>query len=310
MKHAITLALLLCLAATAQAQSAPPHEYLSVSPPSAEGICVVSWEELSATPERRQKVGSEGDTLIYLPKTLYGYYDLRSCREFGRSTREVYPFSDGVAVAFLEVDGCYGGDITYLIYPGSIPLNLASNCAYVSGLRYDNSGHQFHNRRLWVGRYDFYGERYKDHRYGYIDPAGNEVIPTRYLCTGSFYNGCAAVQDTGYRWMLVDTAGQRMSVHQYDRVGFTKQDAEDDYEMHPRFAGGLLPVQRGGKWGYVNSYAQEVTPYLYDLVGYLPIGSRSAYYHGFSQGLTPVQRGGKWGFIDTLGREAIPPQFD
>jgi hypothetical protein len=197
--------------------------------------------------------------------------------------------------------------------------NISLFTDYESDKVYESCGNMFRNRRLWVSNrredgFYYTNDGLVNDGYGYIDPAGNEVILTRYRKVSPFSDGCAAVQGNDNMWTLIDTSGQRVSVYEYDDVGITdfhwivswydpNIDEESVCFQCPNFSYGLLPVKRGGKWGLVSTDAREVTPIVYDRVGY-PLVC------GFSEGLLPVQRDGKWGFIDTLGYEAIIPQFD
>ena len=56
-------------------------------------------------------------------------------------------------------------------------------------------------------------------RYGFINKAGEKVIPAQYSDARQFKNGLAAVRDTTERWGFIDTSGTLIIDHQYYKVG-------------------------------------------------------------------------------------------
>ena len=71
-----------------------------------------------------------------------------------------------------------------------------------------------------------------------------------------------------------------------------------EYDDVNGFSEGLAAVQKGGKWGYIDTEGQLVISPEYD-------GANN-----FSEGLACVQKDGKWGCIDTKGQVVIPLEYD
>ena len=69
-------------------------------------------------------------------------------------------------------------------------------------------------------------------------------------------------------------------------------------ESPTKKASPLFPVQKHGKWGFIDNTGKMVVPLQYDLV------------LGFNEGLALVRVGEKWGFIDKTGQVVIPPRYD
>lgn len=123
---------------------------------------------------------------------------------------------------------------------------------------------------------------------GYVGPAGTWKIPQRYeanaltINMGDFHNGLARVLDGG-KWGLVDTAGNRLVQPQYADIGLPE--------------GGLIPVKRTSKWGYIKPSMAHVAEAKYDQAW------------EFHAGYARVRSGGLYGLVDSLGKEAIKPQY-
>ena len=62
--------------------------------------------------------------------------------------------------------------------------------------------------------------------------------------------------------------------------------------------GDMTPVQKNGRWGYVDKSNGRMTKFIYDEADY------------FSQGLGKVKSGSKYGFINRAGKVIIPIQYD
>lgn len=90
--------------------------------------------------------------------------------------------------------------------------------------------------------------------YGYIDPEGKEVIPHRYVAAKNFSGGVAVVLESWGRdgWKLIDKRGNILTPSGYDDISFQSL--------------GLLAVQNGDKWGYLNTLGDLVIPLRYDKV--------------------------------------------
>ena len=61
---------------------------------------------------------------------------------------------------------------------------------------------------------------------------------------------------------------------------------------------GMAKVELNGKWGYINSYGEEITHCIYDSIG------------DFSEGMAPILKEDKWGYINFNGEEIIPCIYD
>lgn len=123
---------------------------------------------------------------------------------------------------------------------------------------------------------------------GYVDASGNWRIPQRYdanaltINMGDFHNGLARVL-SGAKLGMVDTAGNRVIQPQYADIGLLE--------------GGLIPVKRTSKWGYIKPSMANVVDAKYDQAW------------AFHQGYARVQLGGLYGLVDSLGTEVIKPRF-
>jgi WG containing repeat len=121
----------------------------------------------------------------------------------------------------------------------------------------------------------------------FIDKAGRVVIdPKAYILNGSFSGGFAAVQfvtQKGVNEVIIDKTGKVIIAA--EKVGLEG------------FGEGLAPVQKNGKWGYVDSFGQfAIQPQFDDA-------------NSFSEGLAAVQIGDKWGYIDREGKFVIKPKY-
>lgn len=61
---------------------------------------------------------------------------------------------------------------------------------------------------------------------------------------------------------------------------------------------GIMPVKKGGKWGFMDIQGNQVTAPIYD--------SCEQYKYGYAK----VRSGSKWGIVDRTGREVIAPKYD
>ncbi len=133
--------------------------------------------------------------------------------------------------------------------------------------------------------------KYKDDRalfqrngqWGFLDPAGREVVPPQFDSASSFSEGAAVV---GVK----------------DKHGFL--DKSGDWLIKPKFARaapfrrGLAKVMERDKWGCIDKNGTWVIPPNFDELGEL------------SDGLMAAARQGKWGFIDRQGKWVISPAYD
>ncbi len=119
-------------------------------------------------------------------------------------------------------------------------------------------------------------------KYGYIDPAGQLVIPALYARAHDFSEGAAAVMTAG-RWGFIDLQGQWLNAQRFD-------DVKD-------FSEGLAAAKEQGKWGFVDRSGIFIVRPQFDEV------------KPFAQGLAPAKINSKWGYIDRTGQWVLEPQW-
>ena len=120
--------------------------------------------------------------------------------------------------------------------------------------------------------------------WGYVDPTGAFRIPPAFLGAGRFSLGRARVvmQAGGQRRCgFVDASGAVVIAPQFDETG-----AGD-------FSEGLARVLMRGRWGYINTSGALVIRPKFEAAG------------DFSEGLAPVRTGNQWCYIDPSGQRVI-----
>ena len=159
-------------------------------------------------------------------------------------------------------------------------------------------------------------------KFGYIDGAGNTIIPVIYDRANSFSDGMACVgvwKNGALNFGYIDKSGNIAVPIQYhtalsfredmavveidkkygaiDKLGNIvvplKYDSSDSY-----FSEGMLGVKTDNKWGYVGKSGDIAVPPKYDEAS------------SYSEGFAAVAVGEKWGFIDKAGNEVIPIKYD
>ncbi|MCL1917304.1 MAG: WG repeat-containing protein [Peptococcaceae bacterium] len=174
-------------------------------------------------------------------------------------------------------------------------INSEGLLAEISGY-YDVVGNFFEDRA--------YVSRSGEGKYGYIDTAGNRVIPFEYNQAYDFNQslpGLALVRKEIGEWAYIDTAGDVVMQLEYDWVD--------------RFSGGRARVERYDghtrKYGYIDTTGKEVIPLIYEdnLEDYKaedgPLKTL------FSEnGFAAVYKNGKWGYIDTEGHVVVPFEYE
>ena len=164
-------------------------------------------------------------------------------------------------------------------------------------------------------------------KYGYINEAGEEVIPLIYDYSRDFSEGRACVSVYGKdkknvlytKFGFIDTSGKVIIPIIYEKIysGFDhgwavvqlngkwgyidtlgKTVLPFKHENALPFREGLAAVKLKGKWGYMDKQGKTVIDYKYDNDAY------------FWKGLACVSFKGKWGYIDQTGKEVIPLKFD
>lgn len=102
-----------------------------------------------------------------------------------------------------------------------------------------------------------------------------------------------AVKDSGAPVALLNKSGKpAVDLSRYQRVASDK------------IAGGLMPVQRGGKVGYVNMRGREVIPAVYDVL--LNESGSGGWARAVHDGRIVVKKDGKFGVITTANKVVVP----
>ena len=122
-----------------------------------------------------------------------------------------------------------------------------------------------------------------DSKSGYINRAGEFVIPTRFEVTSPFQEGLACVKLDGL-WGYIDRAGVFVIPPKFEEANV--------------FANGMAAVKYKGHWGIINPTGAFIIPAQYD------------YLLGFSEGLCAVMKGDKWGYINKNGDIVVPIQYE
>jgi hypothetical protein len=123
-------------------------------------------------------------------------------------------------------------------------------------------------------------------RSGYIDGAGELVIPTQFDGAYDFREGRARIRVGSHeagKYGYIDSGGRVVIAAHFD-------DAED-------FAGGFACVKAGGLFGFIDCNGQWLFKPQFESA------------RGFSEGIAAVVRGGLWGYVSTAGAVAIEPRF-
>ena len=141
-------------------------------------------------------------------------------------------------------------------------------------------------------------------KYGYINRAGQVIIPARFDYASGFVGGMARVQ-IGDVWTYVNATGEVMKV----TFGKPFLFAETEYDFSEGLAvyrlGGEEKYDRaryrtyvsGGKYGYINKSGTPV------------IGAEYAAAEPFREGLAAVSDGTAYGYISKANRFVIKPTY-
>lgn len=128
-----------------------------------------------------------------------------------------------------------------------------------------------------------------DGKYGYLNEAGVQKIPVKYLfnskllATGNFTNGFVLLR-TKYKTLLADTSGAVINFPGIEQYGLPGE--------------GFVPVMKNKKWGYA------------DMTGKMKILPKYDFVESFKDGLALVKVKGFFGLIDTAGTMVIQPIYD
>lgn len=184
---------------------------------------------------------------------------------------EAYAFSDGMAlVRSRKEDGVYSG---YIDTSGREVIPVGK---YIC--------------KLW-GYHDGMALIQHGEKYGFINTAGEQVIPFKYDNAYQFSEGLAAVS-LNEKWGFVSKTGTEVIPLEYDYVdsfrnGFAVVMKKDSNEKR--------------KYGVIDSKGSTILPLEYGDIRLLS----STY-----ENLIYIKIDNKYGCIDTTGKLIIPPEYD
>lgn len=151
----------------------------------------------------------------------------------------------------------------------------------------------------------------------FIDTLGRELFPPDFQDASAFCDGFAPVK-LYERWGMIDHSGRMVLPTRYeimtamqDTLFFAGDEngvALFDGRMQPLtgfvytwkgdLSDGRIPVQRNGKYGFLDRHGREVIPCTYDETGI------------FRLGRTLVRKGDRYGIVDTAGRLVLPIEYE
>lgn len=152
-------------------------------------------------------------------------------------------------------------------------------------------------------------------KWGYIDAAGNLVIPCVYREAGDFHDGRAAVREASL-FGYIDPDGELAIKPAYttagdfgDNIAFVEQDGKRycidkvgkkittwGSERGEKYSGGYAVIRNGDSYSY---YDTERKRRFKDFEGARP----------FSESMAAIKKGGLWGFINNSGTILIQPHY-
>ena len=158
---------------------------------------------------------------------------------------------------------------------------------------------------------------FQNRKIGYINEAGETIIPPSFDEAYDFHEGYAQVC-INKKYGFIDKSGQFLVEPQFDMVG--------------DFSEGFATVCKGGKFGYVDSKGKLAIDLIYDYAfsfkedramirlddkcgfldrsGKIVIDAKFQSSFHFFEGLTGVQVNDKWGVIDKNGKFIISPKYE
>ncbi len=122
----------------------------------------------------------------------------------------------------------------------------------------------------------------KEHKYGFVNRLGEEVVPLIYDDARGFNEGFCNVAK-GDKWGYIDTTGKEVITFKFDMA----------YGFHS----GLAGVKIGNKWGYINKTGKLVIPATYDKV--------YDFSDGYSGTFASVKLGNQEFEIDKTGKKNV-----
>jgi hypothetical protein len=130
-------------------------------------------------------------------------------------------------------------------------------------------------------------------KWGFINPAFEEISAFAYEDARSFSNGMAAVcnnKEHG-KWGFIDTNGNLLIDHKFENA-FSFSRAKTAATIN------LAAVQLNDKWGFIDKTGNEIIECKYEKA------------YGFYNGTAAVCINNKWGFINEQGILVVPHKYD
>jgi hypothetical protein len=185
--------------------------------------------------------------------------------------------------------------------------------------------------------------------YGFLDPAGKEIIPPKYECISFPAKGSRMITfaticrvgktktfpPAGVKMMYFNDGVVIMGHGSLNRGYINDRGTEITpciYEEAREFVEGRARVSKDSVTGFIDKTGNEIIPCKYEAArnffeGYAPVKLNSKWgfvdktgneiipckydeMESFSEGLARVRSDGKWGWIDSTGQEVIPCIYD
>ena len=212
----------------------------------------------------------------------YSFINIYGEQQFGKQWEFVYGFTEGLA--WVNVGGVLtieatGGDWAVIDKTGAVVVDYAPF----------DTVQPFSEGLALVSR---------DGKYGFMDTAGNFVLPLVYDYAGSFSEGLAYVIQNG-KQSVIDTQGNKVF------------DLSDDILFVNEFHNGLAAFNRDGKYGFLNTDGTVFIEAQYDYASDFSEGVAVTVVGGEwmeSDGIAIT--GGVWKYIDTSGTAVPQPEFE
>ncbi len=248
------------------------------------GFINTTGEEIIPCQYDQQHYFYDGLALVRLGGKC-GFIDVEGKEVTPIQYEDAYSFSEGLAA--VKLNGKWG----FIDATGQEVIPAQYDDVYLHADQLE-----FYEDDSLLYRGGFYGGLtavMRGDKWGFIDTAGEMVVPYQYESIDGYRDGMWGVYDRqGHGFLRAD--GQEITPCQYYYVPYAAQTLIWYY-----FGGGLAAVEReNGKWGYVG-ITGEVVPCQYDFVS-----------SDFSDGFGRVQLNGKFGLVDINGQEIAPCQYD
>ena len=115
----------------------------------------------------------------------------------------------------------------------------------------------------------------------------------------SYYKNVSCTSSSGY-FLAIKDFGAPVAL--INSKGKAVVDLSRYHEIKAdKISGGLIPVQRKNKVGYINMQGREVVPVIYDL-----LGESAGWARAVSEGRIIVKKSGKYGVINTANKIIVP----